>query len=260
MPLLKLTLGANYCLFQKLLDSIRHFINLNTLLFNSKTLKKGHYLLLLLVITCSLYGQEGVTISGKIVDERSESISGASVYFLNTNFATFSDKQGNFIINNVPEREYTISLSAIGYASVNEKLFVTKGFNKPLVLQLVDAAKQLGEIIVTAQKEEQNTQQVPFSLSVLPGRVIDQYRLWKSKDMTAIIPNLFATNPGDGRNVISIRGVTSTSYDPAVTTYIDGVSQFTLYTYIPELFDISRIEVLRGPQGTLYGRNAMGGH
>ena len=51
----------------------------------------------------------------------------------------------------------------------------------------------------------------------------------------------------------------TTSYDPAVATYIDGVNQFTLDTYIATLFDVERIEVLRGPQGTLYGRNAMGG-
>ncbi|MEO7961207.1 MAG: TonB-dependent receptor, partial [Ginsengibacter sp.] len=65
--------------------------------------------------------------------------------------------------------------------------------------------------------------------------------------------------PGDKRNTTSIRGITTTSYDPAVATYIDGVNQFSLDTYISPLFDIERIEVLRGPQGTLYGRNAMGG-
>src|SRR4030095_11452262 len=80
-----------------------------------------------------------------------------------------------------------------------------------------------------------------------------------SRQITAIIPNLYSANPGDHRNVTSIRGITSTSYDPAVATYIDGVNQFNLDTYISQLYDIERIEVLRGPQGTLYGRNAMGG-
>ena len=88
---------------------------------------------------------------------------------------------------------------------------------------------------------------------------MSEYNLWNTSDITAIVPNLYAANPGDNRNVTSVRGITSSSYDPAVATYIDGVNQFNLDTYIAQLFDIERIEVLRGPQGTLYGRNAMGG-
>ncbi|HET8854884.1 MAG TPA: TonB-dependent receptor plug domain-containing protein [Salinimicrobium sp.] len=72
-------------------------------------------------------------------------------------------------------------------------------------------------------------------------------------------PNFYAANPGDKRNVVYIRGIINTSYEPAVATYIDGVNQFSLDTYITHLFDIERIEILRGPQGSLYGRNAMGG-
>src|SRR5207237_2727262 len=95
--------------------------------------------------------------------------------------------------------------------------------------------------------------------SALPVKNSIDSRLSITTALTAVVPNLFSGNPGDGRNVTSIRGITSSSYDPAVTTYIDGVNQFTLDTYIPQLFDVERIEVLRGPQGTLYGRNAMGG-
>src|SRR4029078_1299097 len=107
--------------------------------------------------------------------------------------------------------------------------------------------------------KEENVQAIPSSISALSAKSISDYRIWNSKDLTAIVPNLYSANPGDGRNVTSIRGVTSSSYDPAVTTYIDGVNQFTLDTYIPQLFDVTRIAVLRGHQGTLYGRSAMGG-
>ncbi|MDR7132765.1 iron complex outermembrane receptor protein [Algoriphagus sp. 4150] len=118
---------------------------------------------------------------------------------------------------------------------------------------------QLGEIIVTAQKESENLQKVPFSVSALDARKVEEMNLWQTKDLRGYIPNLYSSNPGDNRNVMSIRGITTTSYEPAVATYVDGVNQFGLDTYFFLLNDVERIEVLRGPQGTLYGRNAMGG-
>ena len=118
---------------------------------------------------------------------------------------------------------------------------------------------QLDAVVVSAEKKESNIQNVPVSITALSSRDILAYRLWASKDLKGIVSNLYAADPGDGRNVISIRGITSTSYDPAVVTYIDGVPQFTLDTYIPQLFDVDHIDVLKGPQGTLYGRNALGG-
>ena len=120
-------------------------------------------------------------------------------------------------------------------------------------------ARQLDSVIVTAQKVEEYLKNIPASVSALSSTDIREFRIWNTRQVSGIVPNLFASNPGDNRNVTSIRGITTTSYDPAVATYIDGVNQFGLDTYIAELSDIERIEVLRGPQGTLYGRNAMGG-
>ncbi|GAA0878611.1 TonB-dependent receptor [Algoriphagus jejuensis] len=118
---------------------------------------------------------------------------------------------------------------------------------------------QLGEVMVTAQKETENLQKVPFSVSNIDDRKVEEMNLWQTKDLRGYIPNLYTANPGDNRNVISVRGITTTSYEPAVATYVDGVNQFGLDTYFFLLNDVERIEVLRGPQGTLYGRNAMGG-
>jgi len=125
--------------------------------------------------------------------------------------------------------------------------------------QASDSAKSLNEVIVTAQRREEKLGKVPIAVSAFTSTQVQEFRLWNNKDISGIVPGLYAADPGDGRDVISIRGITSTSYDPAVAVYIDGINQFGLDTYIPSLFDIARIEVLRGPQGTLYGRNAMGG-
>ncbi len=207
----------------------------------------------------SVYSQDLITMEGSIRDKNSNPVNDASVYLLNTNFFAISTESGRFTIKNIPEGYYTIIVSAIGYATTSESIHITEREKTSYDFQLTDISKKLDEVIVTAEKKEENLQHIPSGISALNARNINNYRLWNSKDLTAIIPNLYAANPGDGRNVTSIRGITSSSYDPAVTTYIDGVNQFTLDTYIPQLFDVERIEVLRGPQGTLYGRNAMGG-
>ena len=211
------------------------------------------------LIYFSVFSQQLITIQGNIKDERSNPVSYASVYLLNSHFFAISDTSGKFAIKNIPGGNYILVVSAIGYATINENIQITKESETSLDIQLTDALKQLDEVIVTAEKKEENVQRIASSVSALNAKAINDYRLWNSKDLTAIVPNFYSSNPGDGRNVTSIRGITSSSYDPAVTTYIDGVNQFTLDTYIPQLFDVERIEVLRGPQGTLYGRNAMGG-
>lgn len=218
-----------------------------------------HLFSLLLLLSSAVFvtAQPLITFSGKVLNEKSIPVEGASLQVLNTNTGTFTDANGNFIIKDLPPGDYIVQISAIGYAGI-EKEFSAKS-NKNIVITLSEAAGQLEEVIVTAQKKEEKLQQVPFSVSALNAKQVRDYRLWNIHEITAIVPNLYSGNPGDGRNVTSIRGITSTSYDQAVTTNIDGVNQFMLDTYIGNLFDVKRIEVLRGPQGTLYGRNAMGG-
>ncbi len=207
----------------------------------------------------SAFAQGTAALSGKVTDKKSNAINGASINVLNTNLATATNVKGGFEITNIAPGDYTIAVSALGFATINEKVHLVTGSNTLAAFQLEESSNQLGAVVVTAEKKEENVQAAPLSVTALTSKDIDDYRLWNTKDLTAIVPNLYAGNPGDGRNVTSIRGITSSSYDPAVTTYIDGVNQFTLDTYMPQLFDAERIEVLRGPQGTLYGRNAMGG-
>jgi iron complex outermembrane recepter protein len=208
---------------------------------------------------CVCPAQDLMNISGKIVDQRSEPIAGASILVLNAQVGTVSDSTGHFQIAKIPSGKYRLHISAVGFASIEKEISASDQKAASLVLILYDAATHLDAVMVTAEKREELMQQVPASISSLSAKQVTEYRLWNSKDLTAIVPNLYSANPGDQRNVTSIRGITSTSYDPAVATYVDGVNQFTLDTYIAQLFDVERIEVLRGPQGTLYGRNAMGG-
>lgn len=215
-------------------------------------------ILYVLIMFLSVVKVNGQTVKGKITDHNLKPLSGATIHLLNTTTSTLSNDQGTFAIKNVAAGKYTISISAIGYATVGQIIEVTEKENQ-FDFQLQNSLIQLESVTVTAEKSEALLQNIPAAISAIGATQAVDLRLWNSKDLTAIVPNLYSGNSGDERNVTSIRGITTTSYDPAVATYIDGVNQFSLDTYIPQLSDIERIEVLRGPQGTLYGRNAMGG-
>jgi iron complex outermembrane receptor protein len=220
-------------------------------------MKKLSTLFLLLAVFCSAFAQSRSDFSGTVTNINAEPIQGASVSLLNTNYSSSTNAKGIFVFKNVPAGKYTLRVSNVAYASINQN--ITINGDQSVNIQLAESNNRLEEVVVTAQKREESAQQVPFSISTLSAKQVQDYKVWNLKDLSAIIPNLYSANPGDNRNVTSIRGIATTSYDPAIATYIDGVNQFGLDTYIPQLFDVERVEVLRGPQGTLYGRNAMGG-
>jgi iron complex outermembrane receptor protein len=221
-------------------------------------MKKITALFLALISFFSVQAQTGHTLSVTITDSQAQPVQGATVNFLNTNYIFTSGKSGEFHFVNLPAGKYILHISDVLFAEVNKEITVLDQ-DQSLIIRLSENNKQLDEVVVTAQKREEEVQNVPVSISTLSGKQIQDYQVWNLKDITAIVPNLYSANPGDNRNVTGIRGISTTSYDPAITTYIDEVSQFSLDTYIPQLFDIECAEVLRGPQGTLYGRNAMGG-
>ena len=202
------------------------------------------------------------SITGVLQNEKGSPIDGATVSILNTSFQTISNQKGYFSFNELKNGKYTLSIKSLGYADVSKEININATSNSKttdIKLTLIASTNQLDEVVVTAEKKEELIQKIPASISSLNAKQVTAFNLWNTKEITGIIPNLYSADPGDNRDVSSVRGIATSSYDPTVTTYIDGVNQFSLDTYIPTLFDIERIEVLRGPQGTLYGRNAMGG-
>ncbi len=221
--------------------------------------KRTYVLFLVLAFfQIKLNAQLTTTVKGKVIDERSSPVKGATIRLLNSNYGAASNKDGEFNIENVFSGKYLVEVSAIGYATITNETTISNSVNN-VTFTLYPTVKLLDEVVVSAQRTEEILQQSPLSVTALSSKQVQDYRLWNIKEVTAISPNMYSADPGDKRNVTSIRGITTTSYDPAVATYVDGVNQFSLDTYISPLSDIERIEVLRGPQGTLYGRNAMGG-
>jgi iron complex outermembrane recepter protein len=120
----------------------------------------------------------------------------------------------------------------------------------------------LETVTVTAQKREENVQEITTSITVLSDTAIEDAQIESTKDLSGYVPNLRILKGGsrDYFSRIGVRGISNTGIgDPAVALYIDDVSYAGVYAFDSSLFDIERIEVLKGPQGTLYGKNTEGG-
>jgi len=124
---------------------------------------------------------------------------------------------------------------------------------------------QLQEIVVTAQKRSEDIKDIPFSVSAISGAQLAEHHVADYDDITRTVPGVgFQAGPGPGLDNIEIRGVSSTSGSATVGIYIDEISVTVSNSQYdgavqPKLFDLDRVEVLRGPQGTLYGASSMGG-
>jgi len=122
----------------------------------------------------------------------------------------------------------------------------------------------LEEIVVTAQKRKETLQKIPISVTALSASAIQKSHIQDYDDLSRAVPGLsFGSGGSEGLTNIEIRGISSTSGSATVGIYLDDVSITTKNFYDgaaqPELWDIDRIEVLRGPQGTLYGASSLGG-
>ena len=214
-------------------------------------------LILCLSISCNTIFSQSIT--GKITSKNGEGLRGTNIKVLNSNLGTVTDSDGKYEFKKLPSGNVILEISAIGYSTKTQKITAKTNENQALNISLAESNEQLDEVIVSSEKVEQQAQKVSTAISVISAKQVADYRLWNIKDLTSIVPNMYTASPGDDKNNTSIRGITSASYDQPVATYVDGVNQFRLDAYIPQLIDIERIEVLRGPQGTLYGRNSMGG-
>jgi len=117
------------------------------------------------------------------------------------------------------------------------------------------------EIVVTSRYREENVQDVPISATVMSKTLIEDARLDRVDDVMALVPNVtFRQTQNAGQSFVMIRGLTQVrNNEPPVAVVIDGVLTASPNQLARELFDLQSIEVLRGPQGALYGRNATGG-
>ena len=123
-------------------------------------------------------------------------------------------------------------------------------------------ATEVGEVVVTAQRRAERLQDVPIAISTATAEEVEAMGITQTTDLTRITPGLVFTHNGNVAQP-AIRGVSTKNSSPGdspnVALYVDGVYISSQYSGFMDFNNIERIEVLKGPQGTLYGRNATGG-
>jgi iron complex outermembrane receptor protein len=126
------------------------------------------------------------------------------------------------------------------------------------------ASNEMDDIVVTAQRRAQSLQDVPVAATAVSGQELTEKNISSLLDVPAVAPSLFVTTPyGNTGAEITLRGVGAGTFnknmETTVATYLDDFVLNLSSSKLGQLFDVSRIEVLRGPQGTLYGKNSTGG-
>ena len=122
-------------------------------------------------------------------------------------------------------------------------------------------AAELEEVIVTAQKRAESLQEVPVSLTAISGTKIEEAGLHSFAEMSAYVPNLAITENAVN-TIISMRGIgvgANQSFEQSVGVYVDGIHYGKSRQSRTALFDVQQVEVLRGPQGILFGKNTLAG-
>ena len=140
---------------------------------------------------------------------------------------------------------------------------VTRAWGQATSAEAHEKEAGLQEIVVTATRRETKLSDTPIAMSVLTADQINNQRIVTLADLELSVPNFVFTEVTRQETFFSIRGTgvdnDTPGSDVGVSVFIDGVPRTGVHDTTPELFDLQSVEVLRGPQGTLFGRNTTGG-
>lgn len=133
--------------------------------------------------------------------------------------------------------------------------------NNPVTEEKINASDiELNEIVVQASRTSTKLKEMPASVTILSAASLEQNEINTLNNSTAYIPNFYMPDYGTKlTSPVYIRGIGSRINAPSVGMYVDNIPYFEKASFDFDFFDVQKIEVLRGPQGTLFGRNSMGG-
>lgn len=225
---------------------------------------KRIFLLLAFLLPLFISAQSPDTpiLTGRVVGEKNEALPSATVAVKGTNKGTFTDSTGGFTLKVNPKLPYTIVVSFAGFET---RQVVVKNSGANNLLVRLQALFQVDTVVVTSRRRREVLQDVPIPITILGGKLVEDAGAFNVNRVKELVPSvqLYTSNP---RNTgINIRGLgspfglTNDGLDPGVGYYVDGVYYARPAAATLDFIDIDQIEVLRGPQGTLFGKNTTSG-
>ncbi|WP_298486906.1 TonB-dependent receptor [uncultured Maribacter sp.] len=222
----------------------------------------GYMIVLLLFSIPNLNAQER-TINGTVKDSKNNPLPGVNILVKNQTIGVISDFDGKYAIT-INEEAETLVFSYIGFKTKE----VVIGDITTINTSLEEKSFGLEEVVVTSRKQSENVQEVPISVTAMSAKTLETKGIGNIAQIADYIPNveIDVNAPFSGsQSILSpyIRGIGQVdfaiTYEPAVGLYVDGVYFGRTVGSVIDLLDVDRIEALKGPQGTLFGRNTIGG-
>lgn len=220
-----------------------------------------HTLFFTLLLGTTAYSQ--TDIAGTVISSDGLPITNATVLVQNTTTSVITDADGAFLISG-QTLPITLTVTFLGYK--DQTIAVTDATTFPLEVTLTEVfGTNLSEVVITSRRRRENAQNVPIPISVISGRLANDAGAFNVNRIKELVPSvqLYSSNP---RNTgLSIRGLgttfglTNDGIDPGVGFYVDGVYYARPAATTLDFIDLEQIEVLRGPQGTLFGKNTTAG-
>ena len=200
-------------------------------------------------------------ITGKVVDAvTNEALIGATVSIKGTTNGAQTDANGEFKLITGQKLPFTLVVSYIGYQK--REVVITE----PNVEIRLDAAQnQLSDVVITSRRRQESAQSVPIPISIVRGVTVEDAGAFNVNRLKELVPTvqLYASNARNTtlniRGLGSTFGLTNDGIDPGVGFYVDGVYYARPAATALDFIDIEQVEVLRGPQGTLFGKNTTAG-
>jgi iron complex outermembrane receptor protein len=201
-------------------------------------------------------------LKGTVKDNQGLPLPGALILIKGTNASAATDADGNFSIEAPKEFPYYIQITSTGFKPL--ELQITASTPTPLQVSLA-LDDLLDEVVVTSRRRKEVAQEIPIPISVVGASQVENSGSFNVNRVKELVPTvqLYSSNPRNTtlniRGLGSTFGLTNDGIDPGVGFYVDGVYYARPAAATLDFIDIEQIEVSRGPQGTLFGKNTTAG-